>query len=160
MEGVRSYLLSLCAVAIVCCCVRRLLGTKGTPAGIGKMLCGVLLTITLLRPLHHLPDLWWKEYPSDLHASAQEIVQKAAEGSKRERDEIIKKQIRAYILEKAAQLGSVLTVEVSLSDDELPVPTAVRLRGLYTPLAQARLQQLLARDLGIPKEKQIWTLEA
>ena len=65
--------------------------------------------------------------------------------------EIIKQRTQAYILDKAQALNTVLEVEVTLSDDDIPVPLKVRLKGKISPYAKGRLQATIAEDLGIEK---------
>ena len=43
-----------------------------------------------------------------------------------------------------------------LSQDEIPVPSTVRLQGSISPYARQSLQQWLQDDIGVPKEHQIW----
>ena len=70
---------------------------------------------------------------------------------------LIKQRTCAYILDKAQALNVALEVEVTLSDDDIPVPEAVRLKGKVSPYAKGRLQTIIAEDLGIEKERQTWT---
>ena len=60
-------------------------------------------------------------------------------------------------MDKAESLGAELTVEVTLSDDELMVPCAVKLSGAISPYAKKVLSDTIAKDLGIQVEEQIWT---
>jgi hypothetical protein len=60
-------------------------------------------------------------------------------------------------LDKAQALNTALEVEVTLSDDEIPIPVKVRLSGKVSPYAKGRLQQIISEELGIERENQIWT---
>ena len=71
--------------------------------------------------------------------------------------QFIKERTQSYILDKAQSLNAVLDVEVTLSDDEIPVPVKVCITGKVSPYARGRLENLIIEDLGIEKENQIWT---
>ena len=74
----------------------------------------------------------------------------------REINAIIIEQLQAYILDKAADLGAELEVEILMPDDGSGQPQGVVLRGAVSPYAKTRLQQIIAEDLDIAKEKQQW----
>lgn len=156
MDGIRDYLLAISAAAILCGIVSRLLGKKGTPAAIGKMLCGVFLALAVMQPLSRFRPGIWEEFSFDMEQTAAQAVEKGQVETKKAVAKIIKERCEAYILEKAAQMQTKLTVEVFLSDDNIPVPNGVRLQGAVSPAAKSRLQTLISEELGIPKEKQIW----
>ena len=69
---------------------------------------------------------------------------------------IIKGETEAYILDKAASLGVELEVDVLLEDMYPMAPKTVRLSGSVSPYVRNRLQNIIAEELGISKENQIW----
>jgi hypothetical protein len=69
----------------------------------------------------------------------------------------IKARSEAYILDKAAELALSVEVEVTLSNDEIPLPVSVRVSGKASNYAKSRLQAIITQDLGINKEHQVWT---
>jgi cell division protease FtsH len=75
---------------------------------------------------------------------------------KKELEEIIKTKTQAYVLDKADSLGLDLEVEITVDNSELPVPVSVVLTGAAAPYAKARLSNIIANDLAVPKEAQIW----
>ncbi len=157
MEAVRQYLLAVTAAAVVCGIAQRLLGKKGTAAGIGKMLTGLFLVFTVISPFTrlHLDDL--TDFTAGIEADAADAVAAGQSDQKKAIAESIMQRTRAYILEKAEALNLRLTVEVTLSDSGLPAPVGVRIAGSASPYAKARLQSIIENDLGIPKENQLWT---
>ena len=48
-------------------------------------------------------------------------------------------------------------VEVTVDTSQTPVPNAVRVSGQISPYGKKQLQQMIANDLGIALEAQIWT---
>lgn len=157
MEQIRAYLLSITAAAILCGIVRRLLGNKGTPAVVGKMLCGVFLALAVMQPFIHFQPGLWEDFSFDIEQAAAQAVRDGQAESKKAMAKIIKEKCEAYILEKAGQMQTELTVEVFLSDDDIPVPNGVHLHGAVSPNTKSRLQTMIADGLGLSKEKQIWT---
>ena len=155
MNAIRDYLFSIIGGAMVCGAVLNL-----TPEGkfrqISKFLCGLFLTISLLHPLSEMDlsriaSTW--QLPD---ASAEDISAMAQDYSRSRLAEGIKREAEEYILDKAAGLDTLLTVEVRLSQDDIPIPTEVILSGSPDPAVKRQLETLIAQDLGIAKENQIW----
>ena len=71
--------------------------------------------------------------------------------------EIISAETCAYILDKATELGAEISVEVQLTDENLPVPKSVFLEGNISPYGKKQLTGWMETELGIPEEHQIWT---
>ena len=51
MYGVKAYLLSVCGAALVCAIANRFVENRGSAAGIGKLLIGSFLVLTVLGPI-------------------------------------------------------------------------------------------------------------
>ncbi len=156
MEGLQQYLLSVTGAAMICGVVLRLLPQKGTAATMGKMLAGIFLAFTVIRPLGAFQIGKLEDFTADLQAEAADAVAAGQADTVSSLQSIIKDQCEAYILDKAHDLGLQLTVEITLSSDDLPVPVAVRLQGNAGPYARSRLETILQDDLGISKEHQVW----
>ena len=71
---------------------------------------------------------------------------------------IIISRVEAYILDKAESYGAKLQVEVILSEDPVPTPRSVRIRGSISPYGKKMMTQMIREDLGIASEDQIWTV--
>ena len=69
----------------------------------------------------------------------------------------IKQALEAYILDEVRRLECQLTVEVILSEEELPIPQQVRLTGDISPYNRQKLSNFLSEQLGVAREEQIWT---
>lgn len=157
MQTIAEYLLSVTGAAIVSAVVLRLLEGKGSAAAIGRILAGLFVALTVIGPITQvrLSDL--ADLIPDVTMDAQAAVADGEATAKKALCERISGRLEAYILDKAAQLGVTLTVDVELSEDTIPVPMRVRLHGAVSPYAKSRLQNMIRDDLGIDKEKQIWT---
>ncbi len=157
MEPIAEYLLSVTGAAIICAVVLRLLDGKGSSASVARMLTGIFMALTVIGPVTQVRLSDALELLPDLSADAQAAAREGEVSAKKALADNISAQVEAYILDKAAQLGVALAVDVELSRDAIPVPVRVWLRGNVSPYAKARLQTILCEELGIEKENQIWT---
>lgn len=131
--------------------------TQGKAAqGVMKLLSGIFLTLTLLDPLTSLD---WEEMLSLPDPSAAEAMAAAGENMAKEAlGDIIKQECETYIRDKATDLHENVQVEILLSEGDPPVPVAAVLTGRVSPYGKSRIEGILLRDLGIPKEKVEWRL--
>ena len=157
MEAIRQYLLSVVAAAIICGVTTNLLGKKGTFGAVLKLLTGLFLAITVVSPLTKIQLIDFYEYADNLSIESGALTQQGQTMANEELRAIIKSRTEAYILDKAASMGSDLRVEVKLSDSDPPQPASVTIEGAVSPYAKQRLKELIANELGIPEENQVWT---
>lgn len=156
MEALGRYILSVTAAAIIFGILQSLFDKKGSPGALMRLIGGLFLAFTVISPVAELNlntafEMPW-DYAQQGSAAAfqgEEIAQEQLEG-------IIKERCRTYILDKARDYQAQLEVEVTLTQDEIPVPAAVRLQGSISPYAKSALQQWLEEDMGIRRENQIW----
>lgn len=158
MEQLRSYILSVVTAAILCALVAAIVGKKSSAAPILKLLSGLFLALTVIRPIAQVQVEEFLRFTEDLELEAADA---AAVGSGYYRDalaDVITDQTRTYILDKAQTLNASVTAEVVL--DEQSIPQAVTIRGRISPYAKDRLSNIIASDLGIPKEHQTWIVSS
>ena len=156
MEALGRYILSVTAAAILLSILRTIHGKKATNAALVKLVGGLFLTFTVIVPVVDVDTGSIFSISMDLTEQGSAIAACAAADSSKQLQGIIKQRCEAYILDKALTLQAELQVEVMLSQDEIPVPTSVRLQGSVSPYAKNALQQWLQDDMAIPKEHQIW----
>ena len=157
MESVREYFLGITGAALVCAVVTVFFDSKNLPGTVIRMLAGIFLTLSVIKPWLslRLESIW--DITDDFRIEGSSV---SAAGENYAREAIsagIKNRTEAYILDKANSLGAELKAEVTLSDGEIPVPVGVCLTGKVTPYEKSRLTQIIESDLGIPAEEQIWT---
>lgn len=156
MDGIREYLIGVVAAALVCGVVTSLISDK-TAIGLSvKFIAGLLLVLVFVRPWVSITfdDLFgWSEDIGvdgmDYAYSGEILANEAYRTS-------IKQRLETYILDEAKALDCALTVEVILSDDDVPVPKTVTLSGDISPYARQVITTLLTERLGINQEDQIW----
>ena len=150
------YVLSLITAALIGGILTGLL-PGGSCGKLLKLLCGVFLLAAVLRPLGkvELPDveLWLSGQDLDARAAVEEGMSYA----RSQKRQVICSRLEAYFLDKAAELGMDIGVELSL--DGADCPQAVRLTGSVSQSRRERLGEVLETELGIPKENQCWQEE-
>lgn len=157
MESLRTYLIGLVAAAILTGIVTQLMGDKGTQGAMIKLISGLFLVFTVIAPISNIDLSGLRDFSADFSEAGEEAALIGEDITRESLAAVIKQRSEAYILDKAAGLDVELEVDVTVSDDKMPVPSAVLIRGKVSPYAKARLQSIIVQNLGIDKEKQIWT---
>lgn len=159
MDGIRRYLFSLCAAALLCSLVRALV-PKGRMQRICSLLCGVFLAMTALSGLAgwNLGDV--AEELTRMRIAAEEARTGVEIRNREALLAIIKQKAEAYIWDKAQELGLTVAVDVTVEEDgAYPYPAAVRLTGRFTQSQRETLSRYIEENLAIGKEQQTWTNE-
>lgn len=156
MDGLGRYILSVVSAAVISGILTSMVSPKGTVGALIRMMCGLFLAFTVIAPVGNLD---YDVLTTFSDAYFEEGVAAASQGEKRTREataELIKQKTEAYILDKAAELQVEITVEVTVSDSGDPVPEEVIIRGDPAQQEKRLLQEMIATELGIPKEHQRW----
>ena len=156
MTSVGRYILSIAAAAIVLALLRPLLAGKGAAAVLGKMVGGIFLLFTILRPISGLDLNLQEDWIQHWNADGSAIVSEGQQSAREQWAAIIKQQIEAYILEEAAGYHATLRVQVTLSDEEIPMPIRITIEGDISPYGKRQMQNKISENLGIAKEDQLW----
>ena len=155
VELIRTWILGLVGAAVFCA-----LATELTPPGMVKRvlhtLCGIVMALTLVSPLlrfdfsaYSLNLAKYRENAAALHQSAQEI---SDELSRR----LIEDECRAYILDKAQELGldvEAVSVRVRWSSEGFWYPVEAAVSAPYN----GDLSRCMESELGIPESSQNWS---
>ena len=157
MDGIKSYLLSIIAAAIISGLILSFIGKKGTNAAVTKLLVGIFMAITVISPWTKLEIGTLTDFFSNTELEASGIVMEGQRLATETMSSIIKSRTEAYILDKAAALGLEINADVTVAGTDPLLPDSVTLSGQASPYARTRLQQFIEQDLGIPEEKQLWT---
>lgn len=152
-----EYVLSVGTAAVIIGILTGFLDSKSSIGTLTRMVCGLFLVFTVLKPIDRINFGHLTEYAD---AFADEGEATAARGTEMANDalrDIIKLQTEAYILDKAGSYNAELDVQVCVTETDCPLPESVRISGHVSPYVRSRLQQMISDELGIPKEKQLWT---
>ena len=153
MGALREWLTSLVTVSVLLAAVRTLI-PEGTVRKIGAFTGGLILLVTLLRPLTGIdfsePGMRFDHARRSVEKQRLELEQSASE----ETAELIARHTAAYIWDKADALGLSVTAEVQVEPgpEGILLPVSAVLRGDYSEALSAELE----RELGIPRERQVW----
>ncbi|MGM9660675.1 MAG: hypothetical protein ACI3WQ_08755 [Faecousia sp.] len=154
MDGLRQYVIAAVAAGLLCGVINRLTQISGCREVV-QVLCGVFMTIVLLQPIYGLGDTSWEFLFSGFERQAEEVAADGVLAADSMKEEIIKQQTEAYILDKATAMGAEVDVSVTVGEDCIPV--SARISGTVSPLIRSRLTDILESELGIPGEHQQWT---
>ncbi len=115
---------------------------------------GLVLLLVMLKPFPGVDvsalELGYEDYAMEIQQRQTELK----EQSNQTMGELIADKTEAYILDKAAELGVSCTVRVLMEpgEDGTPVPTGAELTGEKSDA----LADYMERELGIPKERQVY----
>lgn len=157
MDTIKEYLLTVISCGILCAIACRLLENKGVNGMLVKLIAGIIMTLTLIMPFNKLDlsdiNAYWRSYSFDADIAVAEGVNQ----SKQVLREGIKLRCEEYILKEAVNLNLDVSATVQLSDNDLPVPTGVMLKGSASPYAKNALTQSICTAFDLEKEKVQWT---
>ena len=156
MSAIGALILKIACAGIICAILRQIVGKEGFLSGTITFITGLYMLITVAGGIFTLPDTGFDMFFTQISDQADALTQQGNEQGKNTLSEIISQRFQAYILDKAHRLGAELTVEVVLSDDQIPVPRRVRLTGSISPYNKGLLSDWIDEQLGIGREDQVW----
>lgn len=148
-------MLSVICAALVCGILTDM-SAKTSFEKLIRLLCSVFLAVTVVYPLIRYRFPGWNVDMSIFQPGDEDAV---AQGEKiyfQSIASIIRTETEAYILKEAKSIGADLTVAVELDAGNPPAPESVTIRGNFEASVETTLSQLIADELGIPKEHQTW----
>lgn len=148
-------MLSVICAALVCSILTDM-SAKTSFEKLIRLLCSVFLAVTVVYPLIRYRFPGWNVDMSIFQPGDEDAV---AQGEKiyfQSIASIIRTETEAYILKEAKSIGADLTVAVELDAGNPPAPESVTIRGNFEASVETTLSQLIADELGIPKEHQTW----
>ncbi|MGI5978480.1 MAG: hypothetical protein ACOX66_03160 [Oscillospiraceae bacterium] len=157
MTAASEWVRAIAGAALVCAAAMAVT-PKGSVKGVLKLLCGVVLLLTVIKPLTKLDAGKLSLDMADYRTRASEIAGNAQETQNALDRRFIEQKFSAYILDKAKDLGLTdVTTEVTVKWGEgCWYPYAVSLTGQAPQREKRLLENAVEYDLGIPKERQYW----
>ena len=157
MELLKEYILSVVSAALLVGITREILGKKSGMGAFIYLISGLLLMAVVIKPIATL-DLSELAYHLPLaEVSAEDLILDGQQQFTEGQNAIIKQTVEAYILDKAKEYSAEITVEVTLSNGDVPVPWDVTVRGTVSPYTKMQLIHYIEDELGIPEVNQKWT---
>ena len=156
MDGIRQYLLSVIAAAIISGIAVSFIRKKGTLSAMVKLICGLFMVITVISPLANIDLTDFGDFTAGISLDAQAAVDTGEALADQQLRVNITEQTQAYIQKRAQELGADVTVDVELTGGDPPIPSAVLIVGSVSPYVKRVLSEYIENNLAIPEEKQVW----
>lgn len=156
METIKQYIITLVCASVVCALALKIIDPKSVSGNLIKLLCGVFLSVCAVSVFLDFDISEYKYLIPTFSESSQAVVSSGTDLADEQLRRRIKEQTETYILDKATSMETDLLVEVTLSDDEIPIPESIEITGSISPYAKIRMMEFLVNDLGISKERQVW----
>lgn len=156
MKALSAYILSVTAAAILLGILQSLTDKKTSISALIRLIGGVFLAFTVIAPITDIEFDLLFDIPLSFTQDGTSITIQGYNESQQQLRNSIKQQCEAYILDKTMSYQTSLEIDVILNDADLPVPVSAQLRGDISPYAKKALQSMLANDIGISEENQIW----
>lgn len=153
IEALRGWITSVAAAAFLVSLSQSLI-PEGTVRKIAGFAGGLTLLLVMLRPFPGIDvgglNLDYGDYAAEIGRRQAELQEQSGQTL----GELIAEKTEAYILDKAAALGVECTVRVLTEpgEDGTPVPVGAELTGQKSDA----LADYMERELGIPKERQVY----
>lgn len=136
------------------------LAPAGTAKQAAKLAGGLLLLLTVVKPLVRLDGSILTKALTEYRLEAELSAQGMAEQNKTLMTDIIEEQCAAYIQDKAAALGISCQVRVEADQTaDYPIPKVVTITGTMTASEQQRLTEQIETDFAIPADQQYYESE-
>ncbi len=152
----RDWILGLAGAAVFCA-VCSAVTPEGSVKRVQKLLCGVVMALSLISPLAELDMSGYSLNLARCRQQAEEIAASAQEISDSLSRSFIEERCAAYILDKARQLGSepgAVTVRAQWSAEGVWYPVEAVIGAEF----DAGLSEKIEEELGIPKKNQHWRI--
>ena len=154
MESIRQYILSVICVVFLCGVAQIFVSdSKNT---LVRFASGLIITAAVLSPVLNADDFSMDLFFDEISANSEWVVKEGELAALRTTSEFIKEKTESYILDKARELDTQITVDVKLTDDQMPVPTEITVCGNLSPYVKRQLSDQIRNDLGIDEGNQIW----
>ena len=156
MHALAEYIISVSAAAILCGILNSLM-LKGAAKEIMKLVSGLFLAFCVISPVSNirLPEL--TAVGEEIRSEAETAAEIGEAHTREALADSISRQLEAYILDKAEEMGLHLDAEIVLGSEETFLPERVVLSGEAAPGIQKQLIREIAEDLGIPEEDVQWS---
>ena len=156
MFDYRQYIIAVTAAAIIGSIGVSVCDKKNASSAVVKLIVGIMMTLTMLKPLIEIEIGNLADYLSSVEVYASDSLEAGSMWADSATSVIIKERTESYILDKAASIGSQISIDITLSEHYPFTPSSATITGAVSPYAKSQLSEILVNDIGILKENQIW----
>lgn len=153
MEQIRTYITGIVAVSFLIAIIISLIGGVRFVSPAIKLIGGILLSLTVISPLVNWKISEISSFYNEIVTDAQTYTDEGVSNYNDAINAVITKEAESYILDEARKYSADITVNVSVEEG---IPIRISLEGNISPYAKSKLQDTIEKDIGIPKEHQIW----
>lgn len=160
-EFLRSWLMGVVCAAMTAALAEALTPRGGARRG-AKLAGGLLVLLAVIRPVAGLDAGDLALYLPEAAEPAREAAAALTGTNAVLTETIIARKTGAYIEDKAAELGISCRAEVTVEpagESGVPVPAAAEISGALSPSQREELTALIAGELDIPPERQVYRTE-
>ena len=158
MIRIRKYLLSVAAASLLTSLLPALL-PKGKIQKVEAFIGSLVLILTILSPVVKLNASSIRKAMESYQIDLQDTQRGIEKKSRGVLEELISQRCEEYIWDKAAQMGLQLEIEITVGGNpDIPVPVSASMVGVCSQEDQAVLSKILEEELGIPRNKQEWSV--
>ena len=158
MNAAAQYVYSVVTASLFVSILLSIMHDKSAVSAGIRLVAGIFLIIVAIAPLVKLRLEGTVTFIEDIETDASQIVAQAQDSRNEAILDVIKRESEAYVLDKAAEFGAVLMVDVSFQIEPPYLPQQIVIAGSASPMAKRQISTVISEDLGIPEEAQIWTL--
>ena len=153
IEVLRTWLLGLTVSSMALSLAESLVVQEGVRRVL-RLAGGVLLVIVVVSPLMEVDLSDWDISFADYNRQIEELKEEYGGQQQAQLTASIEEELATYIWDKARQMGLTVEAEVTVAvlEDGTVEPQSAAVTGEYSQ----ELSDLIAEDLGIPREKQNW----
>lgn len=158
MDTIRQHMLSIITISVLCGII--VLFFQGSNhAGVIKMIAGMMIALTLLKPFADGDELKLDCFLNTISYDSSLAVQQGIEAAESANSVYIKEAMESYICNKAEAMNVKIDAEVSLANDTLKIPKHITIAGNISPYLKRQLVNIISTDLGITEDQQTWISE-
>jgi len=154
MDEVYQYILLVICTVMLCGIVVLIFPEKENT--LIKLVTGLAVTGVVLSPLFEQNTWNIEEYFDHFSVDPGVVTSDGEEMARQTSAMFIKEKTEAYVLNKAAEFGADIDVDIMLSDQSLPVPKEITVSGSVSPYVKKQLSTVIERELGIAENVQLW----
>ena len=153
MALLQTWLFSLTAVSLLLA-VAEALVTQESIRRVLRLAGGVLMIVVLLRPVAQIDLEGLALSLEDYQREAEELRETYQTRQQQDLAAGIEEELASYIWDKARELGIDCQVRVTAEtgEDGVPLPAEVAVDAPYSE----ELSAVIQKDLGVPRENQMW----
>lgn len=157
MNHIQNYLLTIIGIGFLCAFISAIVPSSASNRFV-TLGCGLLMLLTLIKPLANLDMEYLAESISRYKISETEIKSETKIDNKKLIAGIIKEKCETYIWDKAEQIGiEPLEIKVKICDNnDYPYPNGLLILCNYSEKQRRDLTQWVERELAIEEENQEW----